>query len=574
MMGMMMMLTRRGSEPLTRLNTISAQTILSTLPLSKKHASKAAAGVFQFSFRIERRSSFTMSAAKGKEACLFAPCNGKGTLKLFKSKAVENIVATSNEKGDDKYNSLLSDFMAHKSCYCTYTSKSRHVPSAKRKAAAEEDGDNQRQLKSRATHFVFKRDCFICGDVCVPKDNKHPQRWVPVRQCRTVDRGVGVLTFKEQWEDICEERDDGWSRDVSLRLSGVRGDLHASDAHYHVHCYDQFRKFVTKSQQPSKPEEKALRSVIDNMNENKTSTWTTNDLYNLYLSAFGTLSKKQMIANVTRYFGEEVLVMHVEGCESILGMRASIGRMVKLVKSRDDEDGDELTKLVRKIQKEALAAPIPSDYHMSSFEYTKIIESTSPTLLRLISSLVSAGCVTKKALTLAQCVQQHIGGNMNQTTLGLAVKLHHKYGSSELIQTLNEHGITASYDEVLRFRKSVAKFVTDNQQEYHKKLGLTTEIGPIFSWADNYDLFIASPNSTKCTHAMVCEFTQHPAGIIESSSNVGVMQLTIPRLKKARAVKPSTHIEGTAIGSLHWPFQIEPASTASEGSFDRRGCTS
>ncbi|KAL8597459.1 hypothetical protein ACOMHN_050957 [Nucella lapillus] len=155
-------------------------------------------------------------------------------------------------------------------------------------------------------------------------------------------------------------------------------------------------------------------------------------------------------------------------------MRASIGRMVKLVKSRDDEDGDELTKLVRKIQKEALAAPRPSDYHMSSFEYTKIIESTSPTLLRLISSLVSAGCVTKKALTLAQCVQQHIGGNMNQTTLGLAVKLHHKYGSSELIQTLNEHGITASYDEVLRFRKSVAKFVTDNQQEYHKKLGLTT----------------------------------------------------------------------------------------------------
>ncbi|KAL8601503.1 hypothetical protein ACOMHN_000445 [Nucella lapillus] len=106
-----------------------------------------------------------MSAAKGKEACLFAPCNGKGTLKLFKSKAVENIVATSNEKGDDKYNSLSSDFMAHKSCYCTYTFKSRHVPSAKRKAAAEEDGDNQRQLKSRATHFVFKRDCFICGDV-------------------------------------------------------------------------------------------------------------------------------------------------------------------------------------------------------------------------------------------------------------------------------------------------------------------------------------------------------------------------------------------------------------------------
>ena len=112
------------------------------------------------------------------------------------------------------------------------------------------------------------------------------------------------------------------------------------------------------------------------------------------------------------------------------------------------------------------------------------------------------------------------------------MKLHHKYGSRELIQTLNEHGITASYDEVLRFRKSAANFVSHNQQEYHNMLVLTTEIGPVFSWADNYDLFIASPNGTKTTHAMVCEFTQHPSNIIKSQNDIGVMQLKIPRLKK------------------------------------------
>ena len=60
------------------------------------------------------------------------------------------------------------------------------------------------------------------------------------------------------------------------------------------------------------------------------------------------------------------------------------------------------------------------------------------------------------------------------------------------------------------------------------------EIGPIFSWADNFDLYIASPNRIKPTHAMVMEFTQHPAGIIETW-NIGVMQLTIPRLKKHEA---------------------------------------
>ena len=135
------------------------------------------------------------------------------------------------------------------------------------------------------------------------------------------------------------------------------------------------------------------------------------------------------------------------------------------------------------------------------------------------------------------------------------MKLHHKRGSSELVKTLNEHGITSSYDEVLRFRKSVAKFVSDNQSDYHKKLGLSMEIGPIFSWAMSrsnydlyiYDLYIASPNGTKATHAVVMEFTQHPAGIIETG-NIGVMQLTIPRLKKH---------ESSSLRQTHQAIQLE-----------------
>ena len=148
------------------------------------------------------------------------------------------------------------------------------------------------------------------------------------------------------------------------------------------------------------------------------------------------------------------------------------------------------------------------DNKLSDYVHHKVIESTSATLLRLVSSLVSGGTITKPSLNLAQCIQQHVGGtSSNQTTLGLAVKQHHKHGSSELVKTLNEHGITSSYDEVMRFRKSVATFVSDNQSDYHKKLGLSMEIGPIFSWADNYDVYIASPNGIKATHAMVMEFT-------------------------------------------------------------------
>ena len=81
-----------------------------------------------------------------------------------------------------------------------------------------------------------------------------------------------------------------------------------------------------------------------------------------------------------------------------------------------------------------------------------------------------------------------------------------------------------------RFRKSVAEYLFDNQPEYHKNLGWSSGIGPIFSWVVNYDLHIASLNGIKTAHTMGMGFTQHPAGII--NADIGVMQLKIPRLKE------------------------------------------
>ena len=171
----------------------------------------------------------------------------------------------------------------------------------------------------------------------------------------------------------------------------------------------------------------------------------------------------------------------------VVGFKASIGKVIKIVKiSQSMGDDDKLEKLVRKFRSEVLAKPRNVDYKLSDYVNDKVIESTSATLVKLVSSLVYGGEITKPSLTLAQCIQHHVSRtNINLTTLGLAVKLHHKHGSSELVKTLNEHGITSSYDEVLRFRKSVAKFVSDNQSDFNKKLGLSMEIGPIFSWADN-----------------------------------------------------------------------------------------
>ena len=235
-----------------------------------------------------------------------------------------------------------------------------------------------------------------------------------------------------------------------------------------------------------------------------------------------------MLVHLHEYFAEDIVTLHLDRCSTIVGFRQFVGKTLKLVKqSSTASDDDDIDRVVRRVKAEASNIPLPRDYDLSDFRHEKAVQDTSVTLLSLISRLVSNGETSKASLTLSQCIQQHISMCTNQTSLGLAIKLHHKFGSSELVNTLNEHGIVASYDEVLRFRKSAGKYVCEHSAEYHQVLGLERRIGPIFSWCDNYDLVVFTTNGRRATHAMAIEFTQHPAGIIQpgAATPTGVMSM-------------------------------------------------
>ncbi len=69
---------------------------------------------------------------------------------------------------------------------------------------------------------------------------------------------------------------------------------------------------------------------------------------------------------------------------------------------------------------------------------------------------------------------------MNQTTLWLALKVHHRHLHFEIIKLIHDHGFLVAYDEVLRFRKSAAQFVGDNSGDLHQAMGLMRSVGPVF----------------------------------------------------------------------------------------------
>ena len=148
----------------------------------------------------------------------------------------------------------------------------------------------------------------------------------------------------------------------------------------------------------------------------------------------------------------------------------------------------------------------PSNYNLDKFTFTNTYDSTSQTLLNLVAQLVSNGKKDKVALTLSPCIQQHIASSNNQVTLGWALKLHHKFGSAEFVKLLHEHGLVASYDEVLLFCKSAAKYMCDHKKDVSGQIiGFSKLAGPLSGWCDNYDLLVCTPNSLAAKGAIFAE---------------------------------------------------------------------
>jgi len=238
----------------------------------------------------------------------------------------------------------------------------------------------------------------------------------------------------------------------------------------------------TKSETCKSYVDESLTSVINHMKTNMCVTWTVAELYVLYTQNAGHLVRKQMLAQLTEYFGDEIFVVHLAGCSSIIGFRKFVSKSLKIVKQSLVFDVyEDVVRLVKKVNAEVRAIPLPRDYDLNIFRYDKTVQDTRIRLLTFLSSLVSDGEISKASLILSQCIQQHISKSTNQTSFGLAVKLHYQFGSADLVRTLNEHGIVSSYDEVLHFRKSVAKYVCENNEMYHTILGLERRTGPIYS---------------------------------------------------------------------------------------------
>ena len=203
-------------------------------------------------------------------------------------------------------------------------------------------------------------------------------------------------------------------------------------------------------------------------------------------------------------------------------------------------------------------------YDLDQFTYSNTCESTSETLITLVSRLVFKGMKDKVVLSIWQCIQQNIALSSNQTPLGLALKLHHQFGSAEVVRLTHEHGLSASYDELLRSRKSAAKCMVDHENDvFQQVIGLSRKVGSLFSWYDNYDIVVCTRIGWRKCDCMGIEFMCQPTGeILPGSAHVGASlstPLLFPRLKKFAAANLNVkNLSSVTLLEYTWPKKVKP----------------
>ena len=65
------------------------------------------------------------------------------------------------------------------------------------------------------------------------------------------------------------------------------------------------------------------------------------DLYKLYQEYDGQLSSKHTMSNLSHYYGEQLMILRLDGCANVIGFRRFISMSMKRVAQRDDAQEDE-----------------------------------------------------------------------------------------------------------------------------------------------------------------------------------------------------------------------------------------
>ena len=461
---------------------------------------------------------------------------------------VQTIINCSKKYDDNLHQELQecpdkdSDYSirTHRICVSTYTSK-QHVERFLKRKGADVTGlsvSPRKRRRSSLPDFDFQKHCLFCGETCnVNKDPKHPTRWRKAYLCRTV--GDDGTDLKQEILKVCKSRGDKWAEDVCVRVHGALSDLHAADARYHDDCKLNFMspKMIRQAAASATTSAEnidtdlSFEQLISVMIENQSSVWNSIDLFNTYKSTGGDrLTRRQLIQSLVAHFDEELLVLTASGVASIIVFKHKAPALLKLVSDSDDTEKDaSIAFLAKEIVKETNGIEINKNTYETRLQSETVEKAVSDTLMDLLANLSKKLDHSPAAYLIGNIITSTLKNSPTALQIALGVLMRN---SKALISQLNAFGVTCSYDEILRFKKSAAVAATsanELQGISNSKDGLIQVV------VDNFDADISSPNGKLSTHSLAVLVTQ-PQKLNQSDIHDG--ETAIRRVEKTDMTSP------------------------------------
>ena len=203
--------------------------------------------------------------------------------------------------------------------------------------------------------------------------------------CRTAER-QGKQTFKESILQVCQSRNDDWSVQVEVRLSGVISDLHAADARYHDACRKTFmglRNVEFAAKRKTTTDDPSLQATIRCMENDKSKTWTSVELHSFYTGNGGSLPRKTLVQKLSDVFGDELLVLSSKGLANIVIFRNKASTLLRL--DDLDEDAIPIEYTAKQIVSECKKIHYNKDKYNIRIDRKLAAEQSSATLSKLLS---------------------------------------------------------------------------------------------------------------------------------------------------------------------------------------------
>ena len=411
----------------------------------------------------------------------------------------------------------------HRNFVSTYTSKERLNRHRKRESCAAESDPSQpptKQRRSAVQGFSFKSQCIFCGESCtIEKDKKHPDRWRRAVQCRTAYASPGKKSFKESILRVCDQRKDNVTEQVRFRVEGALSDLHAADARYHVDCMTNFMSpnSIAAAENASTVnvnEDPAFDSVTEEMVKDKSRLWSSVQLHHLYQLLGGKIfSRRALLLQIKEHFSDEIAVLSSPGLASTVVFNHDATTVLNLL--RVPEDDQEETS-IENLSKNFVSEVKQIKFECSSYDIriTKEDMSTyvSPTLMDLLAAMTGNLKNTLPALLIGNIVTSALSSKPTNLQIALGNLLRdHK----SIVKKLYRFGMTCSYDEIIRFKKSATLEATKDLKLsgiHEGRFGLIQRV------ADNFDADISSQNGKVTTHSLTMLITQPKTALYDDQT--------------------------------------------------------